>query len=412
MKGFFEKEKTILPYKSEKGVHSCASCGLYKQVSSPRMKPYGKFKKEIMVIGESPGATEDTEGKPWQGKMGKVLQHKCKRLGIDLFEDCISVNAVNCRAVDEKGNNRPPTEYEIACCRQKIFDAIKQYKPKIIILQGVAALSSLIGHKWRKTLGGITKWQGWTIPDREYNAWVCPTFHPSFVARQEDQNEIEVIWANDLKRAFSLINTPLPIFKNEEDCIEISEDIEAVVSQLNNVPEGIFMAFDIETTGLKPYNKDIHKIVSISFCNNMNKAYAIPFPEKKKHLRLLKQLLENPKIGKIAANMKFEDNWLNVMCGINPHPWRFDTMQAAHVLNNCPGITGLKFQAYVRFGVLGYDEEIEPFLKSPDSNTPNRIMELVKDKDAFRKLLIYNGIDSLLEYRLAILQMKELKIHI
>jgi len=51
MKGFFEKEKAALPYKSEKGVHSCASCGLYKYALSPKMEPYGEFKKEIMVIG-------------------------------------------------------------------------------------------------------------------------------------------------------------------------------------------------------------------------------------------------------------------------------------------------------------------------------------------------------------------------
>jgi len=43
-----------------------------------------------------------------------------------------------------------------------------------------------------------------------------------------------------------------------------------------------------------------------------------------------------------------------------------------------------------------------------DSNTPNRVMELVRDETLFRKLLLYNGIDSLVTYRLAMLQMKEL----
>jgi len=40
--------------------------------------------------------------------------------------------------------------------------------------------------------------------------------------------------------------------------------------------------------------------------------------------------------------------------------------------------------------------------------TPNRVMELVRDETLFRKLLLYNGIDSLVTYRLAMLQMKEL----
>ena len=153
MRGFFDKqqlEKT--PYKSKKGTLSCVSCGLYKYVLTPRMKPYGKFGKQIMVIGEGPGEDEDRKGRPWQGKMGRVLQRKYRQLGIDLFEDCISLNAVNCRPVDNKGNNRAPTEYEIACCRQKVIDTIKQYQPKLIILQGASAVSSIItGYCWKSS---------------------------------------------------------------------------------------------------------------------------------------------------------------------------------------------------------------------------------------------------------------------
>jgi len=409
MKGFFEVEKTAVPYKSEQGYHSCASCGLYKYVLTPRMKPYGKFKKGIMVIGEGPGEDEDKKGKPWQGKMGRALQRKFKELGISLFEDCISLNAVNCRPVDEKGNNRPPSDYEIACCRQKVMDVIKQYKPKVIILQGGAAVTSLIGYKWKKDLGGIMKWRGWAIPDREYNSWICPTFHPSFVERQEEPSEVEVLWTKDLKQAFNLVDSPFPPYKDEEGCIEIPKNPGQVLEQLNNAPKGTLMAFDIETTGLKPYNTDIHRIVAISFCNELNKAYSIPFPTKKKHLGLLKQLLENPNIAKIAANMKYEDTWLNVLCRISPSPWKFDTMQASHILDNRPGITGLKFQAYVQFGILGYDDYVEPFLKSKNSNETNRIVELTKDSDSFKKLLLYCGIDSLVEYRLAILQMMKME---
>ena len=108
--------------------------------------------------------------------------------------------------------------------------------------------------------------------------------------------------------------------------------------------------------------------------------------------------------------MKYEDNWLNVLHDIRVNPWAFDTMQAAHILDNRPGITSLKFQAYVRFGVLGYDEEVDPYLKAKSSNEVNRIMELVNSPEGFRKLMLYNGIDSLMEYRLALKQMEELGI--
>ncbi len=412
MKGFFDKENIKeIPYKSEKGVHSCVSCGLYKSAGSPKIKPYGEFKEGIMVIGEAPGEDDDRIGTPWQGETGRLLQQKYRQLGIDLFEDCISLNAVNCRPTDKHGEDRAPTEFEISCCRQKIISSIKKYKPKVIILHGAAPISSLIGYKWRRNLGGVEKWRGWAIPDRDYHAWICPTFAPSFVKKQESPNEVDIIWSNDLKQAFGKVNDPFPVYKKEEDSITTHHTIEQVLISIEKEFPPL-LAFDIETTGLKPYDKNIHKIISISFCWEDDKAYAIPFPTEKRHLRLLKRILENPRIGKIAANMKYEDTWMNIMNDINVHPWKFDTMQASHILDNRPGISGLKFQSYVQFGVLGYDEVVESYLKSSNTNIPNKIEEMTKDKNSFHELLIYNGIDSLLEYRLAKKQMKELNMEV
>lgn len=410
MRGFFSKEQVQSPYKSEKGIHSCASCGLYKSVESPRMQAYGDFKKNIMVIGEAPGIDEDETGKPWEGRTGKIIQRKYKQLGVNIFKDCINLYAVNCHPKDKKGNDKAPTEYEISCCRRKVLSEIKKYEPRVIILHGSAALSSVIGYRWKKDFGAVSKWTGWTIPDKQFNTWICPTFSPGFIERRiekEKELELDILWGNQLEKAFQKAKAPFPNFKNEEDCVNISESPLDLLTRINDEKPDWF-AFDIETTGLKPYNTKVHKTVCISFCWEDNRAFAIPMPEKKKELKLLKQTLENPKIGKVAQNMKYEDNWLNILEKIYVYPWIFDTMQASHILDNRPGITGLKFQTYVRFGLMGYDDEIEPYLKSADSNGVNRITELVDDPPSFRELLTYNGIDSLVTYRLAKLQMKEM----
>lgn len=406
MQGFFSKDQLQTPSLSERRMLSCAACCLYKTAQTPKIKPYGNFRKEIMIIGEAPGESENRVGKPWQGKMGMVLQRKYRQLGIDLFEDCVSLNAVNCYPVDRNGNGRTPTDHEIACCRQKVISAIKQYQPRVIILHGGAAVTSVIGYKWKKGNLNVMTWRGWTIPDREFNAWICPTFHPSFVERQEEQNEAEVIWTRDLKQAFKMVEIPLPDYPPEEECVEISYDVERVLKELNQ--DDTILAFDIETTGIKPYNTDKHRIVSIAFCNSEDKAYAIPFPSTEPQLKLLKNLLENPRIGKIAANMKYEDNWLSVLHGIQVTPWLFDTMLAAHILDNRPNISGLKIQAFLRFGMPSYDDTVSPYLKAENANTPNSIEQLVRNEPMFRQLLLYNGYDALLTYRLAQLQMKEL----
>ena len=53
--------------------------------------------KGILIIGEAPGQVEDRKGLPWQGGTGRLLKRTLEKQGIDLFEDCICVNAVNCR---------------------------------------------------------------------------------------------------------------------------------------------------------------------------------------------------------------------------------------------------------------------------------------------------------------------------
>lgn len=406
MKGFFSKQETQLIGGETKGF-SCATCGMYREVQTPRMKPYGNFKKEIMVIGEAPVWEDDKKGKPFQSQGGRFLQRKLRELGVDLFDDCICLNAVNCHPKNKKGETRAPSEHEVACCKSKVREAIKKHQPKTIILLGGVPTTSLIAHRWRRGSSGINLWRGWAIPDREYNAWVCPTFHPIFVDRQDNDGEVDLIWEQDLKQAISTLDRPFPSLAKEEDCVVITDDIAGVLEEMQGSP---LMAFDLETTGIKPYDTNLHEIVAISFCNNENKAYACPFPTDKKLLRKLRHLLEDPQTGKIATNMKFEDTWLNILHGIQVYPWKFDTMLAAHILDNRPGITSLKFQYYVKFGLLGYEDEISPYLKAADSYAKNQVMELVEDREGYRKLLLYNGIDSLASFRLAMLQMKELNI--
>ena len=114
--------------------------------------------------------------------------------------------------------------------------------------------------------------------------------------------------------------------------------------------------------------------------------------------------LGNVWLPKIGANIKFENRWTKRNLGHYVNNWIFDTMIAAHVLNNKPKVTGLTFQAFVNLGQPCYEQNIKPFLKSRKNSKFNRIEELdLKD------LLLYNGLDSLLTYGVALKQMKEFK---
>lgn len=133
-------------------------------------------------------------------------------------------------------------------------------------------------------------------------------------------------------------------------------------------------------------------------------------PKSRKDRQPFIDMLANPDIGKMAHNMKFEETWSAVRLRQPVKNWVWDSMQAAHILDNRPGVTGLKFLTYVHFGVVDYSSEVTPYLKSAskDGNAINRIYELLKKPGGQEKLLTYCGWDSIWQYRLSMLQMNEM----
>ena len=391
MEGFFSKKDTQSISRPAGKTLSCVSCGLYKGADSPKMTPYGKGRKKILIIGEAPGAHEDRKGMPWQGRTGKLLQSTLDDLEIDLFDDCVSVNAVNCRPPD----NRTPSSYEVDCCRTIILsDVIKKTKPRMILLLGTSALQSFIGPRWQKDLGGITKWRGFIIPDQDYQCFIAPTYHPSYVERSE--REVETIWREDLKRAIRMAKSPFPAFPTPD--IHYIKDL-SILRQFGGVPE---VSFDYETTGLKPHAKG-HRIVCASVAVDREKVFTFMMPNTRKERLPFIELLISNTIGKMAHNMKFEEIWTRNRLRVGIKNWQWDSMLAAHQLDNRPGITSLKFQVYINFGVVDYSSEITPFFKgtSNGGNIINRINELLEKPGGKKKLLKYCALDSHYQFLLA-----------
>ena len=410
-KGFFTSKQTESKTRPDGKMRSCTICGMYKNVNTPRMKPYGNFKKRILNIGEAPAGLDDQRGIPWQGRSGKLLKKTYEKYGIDLFEDCLNINACWCSPRDKEGNDRFPTIDEVANCRKSTLRIIEEYKPQVIILLGNSAIFSLIGHRWKKDLGTIFKWRGWTIPDQDFHAWVCPTFHPNYI-EQNDEGAERIIWEQDLLKAFGKLNQEIPIYKEPE--IEIIEDLSLLeyckIGSVKARTKPTRAAFDFETTGLKPHAEG-HQIVCASVAYSADHAYAFMIPKTKNERLPFINFLTNPEIKKIAANMKYEHNWTSTKLRLIVEGWEWDTMQAAHVLDNREGITGLKFQTYVNFGVVDYDSEVSPYLQSVDyknANSLNRVLELIEKPGGKELLMKYCAYDSINEYRLAMLQMERL----
>lgn len=386
----YEKKTTPMTFSS-----ACGSCGLYKNCQNPKMRVEGLGKKRILLLFENPTKKQDYHGNMIVGKSMIFLKKTLKKFNINIKRDCYMLNAIQCCP---HGDGR---EKHVQACRPKVFKEIKKLKPKIIICFGTLSINSITAHRYFKGIGSINKWRGYLFPDFENNCWIGSTFDPNFV-RTHKQAVAKLIFETDLKNALSIKDKTLPDKINWADnvvCLTEPKKICGVLNKILKINPPLF-AFDYETTGLKPHSKG-HEIVSCSFCCGPKKAYSFPMADKKVK-RLFVKILKNKNIHKIAANLKMEETWSRVILNQPVNGWIWDTMLASHCLDNRKGVNSLKFHALTHFGIWDYDSHIDHLLKSDDSsgNGFNKIHQI-----DMSDLLIYNGIDAILEYNLALHQM-------
>ena len=375
----------------------CGTCELSKTCITPRMPPTGQGLRNILIVAEAPGETEDQEGIQLIGRSGMYLRRKLTKAGVNLDQDCIKTNAICCHPP----GNRTPKEKEVKFCQPRLLQTIQEYQPKLIILLGGIAMKSFLHVSGVGHSSSIFQWEDYIIPETGWNCWAAPTFHPAFILRNQDNPYADARFELAIKKAVAHLNRPLPAPIDLQHSVRVFHTEEAAEAGLEGLlkkaPE--LLSIDYETTGLKPYIKG-HEIVYISYCYHPDQAYC--FRLTPGLMPLWREVLTHPKIGKIAHNMDFEAAWSRIILGVEVSPWAWDTMLATHILDNRKGTNDLKFQAYLNFGVRDYDSHISPYLKSPkdeSDNAFNRVKEAPPEE-----IMVYCGLDSLFSYRLTLKQ--------
>lgn len=386
----------------ESTVPLCGKCGLHKTCKSPKMEPTGKGRKRILIVAEAPGETEDEQGVQLVGKSGQFLRRMMADAGLDLRNDCWLDNALRCRPPDNVIKKPVVIDY----CRPNVLNAIEELSPTVILLLGKSAARSVIGRYWKDDVGGIKRWAGMRIPCRKPNVWICPTFHPSFIMRAgKDAQLYEKVFTRHLAAAWALADSRpwghVPDYESQVDLVYSPDEAASVIRRM--IAKGGSVAFDYETDRLKPDHPD-SRIVCASVCWEGKKTIAFPWDGDV--IPAMKELLLSD-VKKIGANIKFEQRWTRKILGCRVRGWCWDTMQQAHTLDSRAGITGLKFQAFVRLGQEDYDTHLSEWLKTRDKggNTRNNIRNIPLDK-----LMKYCGLDSLLTFKVAQQQMQEMGV--
>ncbi len=125
----------------------------------------------LMLVGEGPGATEDSTGRPFVGQAGQLLDKILEAIECPRPTTYIA-NIVKCRPPQ----NRKPLPDEMASCLPYLHRQIALVRPKVLIALGSTAAEGMLGVK--KSLGELRgrvhRWNG--IP-------LVVTYHPAALLR-------------------------------------------------------------------------------------------------------------------------------------------------------------------------------------------------------------------------------------
>jgi uracil-DNA glycosylase family protein len=164
---------------------SCTRCPLYKNATQTVFGE-GPSRAPVMLVGEQPGDQEDTQGKPFVGPAGRILDRALADAGIDRKRLYVT-NAVKHFKFEPRGKRRlhkRPNADEIDACRWWMEHEIAAIEPKLIVALGATAATALA----RRAVT-ITRLRGQIVEFYGYPGLV--TVHPSYLLRIIDRSDAE-----------------------------------------------------------------------------------------------------------------------------------------------------------------------------------------------------------------------------
>jgi len=272
---------------------------------------------------------------------------------------------------------------------------------------GKTAMGCVVGHSNAKMAFGKRKGFpllcGKVFPDRSFpGTWLACAWSPTWVLGNSKDPVVDVIWRSELAQILATAATP-PV--DVSDKVTILTGVDEVLPVLNRVLGGTRpLGFDYETTGLKPDALG-HRIVSIGFAPTPACGFAFALgttPEWDAVKDVWRSILGSRDRAKIAHNLPYEWAWSHKCFKVVPIGWAGDTQVLAHLEDSRSGHSGLKVQAYLKFGVPSYDDSVARYIHASraveDRDGCNAINNMAQAP--VKQMLTYNALDALYTLRL------------
>jgi uracil-DNA glycosylase len=158
----------------------------------------GSITSQFMIIGEAPGKTEDSNGLPFSGPAGQLLDKIFASVGWNT-NDWYVTNVVKCRPYSPRGSGKenftPKTEQQ-KLCRPYLEQEMAILKPKIVLLLGKTAVNNILPDLKKESM---TSLRGKAIIRNNCTYFIM--YHPAFILHsQYDPDKLkqlkEETWAD------------------------------------------------------------------------------------------------------------------------------------------------------------------------------------------------------------------------
>jgi DNA polymerase len=172
---------------------SCVQCAAIARARRSVVFGEGDVDASLMLVGEAPGREEDQQGEPFVGAAGQLLTKILVAMGLGRDRVFIA-NVLKCRpdTPGESHGNRRPTAEEMATCIPFLFEQVRIVRPKVIVALGGTALEGLLGQQNLSVTRLRGRWMDFVgIP-------LMPTYHPSYVLRQDTLGVKREVWEDML----------------------------------------------------------------------------------------------------------------------------------------------------------------------------------------------------------------------
>ncbi|MFC1675965.1 uracil-DNA glycosylase family protein [Planctomycetota bacterium] len=180
----------------------CRKCELGSQRKNA-VPGEGNPSAKIMFIGEAPGADEDTQGRPFVGRAGQLLEKIIIACGLKRSDVFIG-NILKCRPP----GNRDPKPDEIVSCLPYLQRQIETIQPEIIVALGAHAARTLLDTN--KPIGQLRgRFHEYYSSEDAEPIKFMPTYHPAYLLRNYSDDNRRKVW-EDMKKVLAELDLPIP----------------------------------------------------------------------------------------------------------------------------------------------------------------------------------------------------------